>query len=98
VGTSPEPSDHEIESAIRALLHALAEEVVRLLMARGSLTVADVSPRRRKEEDEKWRDKERASECSGPIPKMENGESLWSEQEAKRLLSITTPKKKPSRS
>jgi hypothetical protein len=97
-GASGPLSPLEIEATIRVLVHAFAEELVSVLLGRASIPVADVSPRRRKKEDGKWRDEERANEFLDPIARMESGESSWSEQEAKRLLSITKPKRKPSRS
>src|SRR5260370_29200813 len=78
-----EPSP-EIEQA-RRFARLVAEALADILRERGTVFGADVSPRPTKEM-EPWREEANPSERSDPIDTTDDGESSWSQQEAKELL------------
>jgi hypothetical protein len=86
---------------VRRLAEVLAPLLARLLApvisGRGSVDAADVSPRLRKEMDP-WREEANPSGCSDHIDTTDDGESSWSQQEARRLLRTMKAKRKRGRS
>jgi hypothetical protein len=63
----------------------VAEQLARIMSARGSLTATGISPRAGKEET--WRDDNDSQGPTAPINMESDSESTWSMNEASKLLS-----------
>jgi hypothetical protein len=70
----------------------IAEHVVRILGARGSLTATGISSRAGREGT--WRDDQDSQGLMVPTDTENDGESTWSMNEANRLLSLLKRKSK----
>ena len=90
------PPADEAEQA-RAFARLIAEALAEILRRNGTFTGADVSPRPTKEKDP-WREEANPSACSDPTDTTTDGESSWSQQEAKKLLRTMRKKKRHGRS
>lgn len=71
----------------------LAQELAPLLPGRDNVNAADVSLRPGKEE-RKWRNEVKGSGSLDPIPSEDSGESSWSVEEAKEIVTSIRRKKK----
>jgi len=87
----------ESDLGVRWIAKRIDEAVAEILRGRATVFPADVSPRPRKEMDP-WREEANPSERSDRTDTTSDGESSWSQQEAKRLLRTTRAKKKHGRS
>jgi hypothetical protein len=74
-----------VDDRIALLLELLADEVAERLVRRGTILLADESPRRRKERA-RWRDEEMGTESSAPTMSETNGESLSLTEEVRELV------------
>jgi hypothetical protein len=96
----PEPksaSASQFRRIARAVAARLAKELAVARPDGANIPGADVSPRLRKETDP-WRVEANPSGCSDRTDTTDDGESSWSQQEAKRLLRTMSAKKKRGRS
>lgn len=94
---TPELSFGDVRRLAEVLAPLLARLLAPVISGRGSVDAADVSPRLRKEMDP-WREEANPSGCSDHIDTTDDGESSWSQQEARRLLRTMKAKRKRGRS
>jgi hypothetical protein len=88
--------DARVDAALR-IGRLIAEVLADILPERGTVVGADVSPRPRKE-SERWREEVNPTERSDHIDTMGDGESSWSQREAKELLRTMRTRRKRDRS
>ncbi len=89
----------DLRRLAEALAPLLVTELASLLGGRpANVTGADVSPRRGREEDERWRSEGRASASLDHIHMPEDGDSSWLAREAKNLVASMRAKRKQKRS
>ena len=84
----------QLERLAAALAPLLARELALVLPARDNFLGADVSPRRGRKEDGKWRSEERASASLDPIHMQDDGDSSWLAREAKNLVKNMRARRK----
>jgi hypothetical protein len=84
---TPPKREQSSRDRLEDILELLADEVAERLVQRGTLLLADESPRRR-EEVESWRDEERGTESSAPIKNETSGESSSLKKEVRELVSF----------
>lgn len=87
----------ESDTGVQRIAARIGQAVADILRGRATVFPADVSPRPRKEKDS-WREESNPREFSDRTDITSDGESSWSQQEAKRLLRIMRPRKKHGRS
>ena len=106
VGPTSVPANDESETPsgvrdlgrfVRLLAPLLAKELAPLLPGRDNVPGADVSPRPGKEKGT-WRSEVEGSGSSDPIPSEDNGESSWSEREAREIVGSIRRRKRPKKS
>ena len=83
----------DVGRLVRLLAPLLAKELAPLLPGRDSVPGADVSPRPGKEK-ETWRSEGEGNGSSDPTLSENNGESSWSDVEAKEIVTSIRRKKK----
>ena len=94
---TPAPTLRDVRLLAEVLAPFLVKQLASLLSGRASVADADVSPRPRREM-ETWRDEEKGSGSSDPIPSENSGESWWSEREAREIVGSIRRRRRPNKS
>jgi hypothetical protein len=84
----------ESDTGVRWIATRIGEAVAEILRGRATVSPADVSPRRGRKESDSWRSEEGASASLVPTHMPENGDSSWSDQEAKNLVASMRARRK----
>ncbi len=93
---TPAPTLRDVRHLAEVLAPFLVKQLASLLSGRASVAGADVSPRPGREM-ETWRDEEKGSGSSDPIPSENSGESSWSEREAREIVGSIRRRRRPKK-
>lgn len=83
----------ETDTGVRRIAARIGEAVAEMLRGHATVLPADVSPRPRREK-EQWRSEVEGNGSSDPTRSENSGESLWSDVEAKEIVTSIRRKKK----